>query len=670
MFRLRIIYLLTLFICGASAFGQTINARITPVISVNNDSLYLDIEVTRSGMATFPLGNSDFAFRITDSRTSVPGLSSPIDLAGITIKSRGRWDATADTNYLPIAFDKSVDNSTFILKVRTKTPRSLATLSNSTIVQSNFGPTSLVARLATKIEAGACLDSIKLEWNRNISNAAPVGYLNAYTFNITNSTYGNSFIPVSGNNYIKLRPSITAPFVGAASLPQAVLFTWYSVPNVRRYFARIVKNGGAETTFVNIGSGDVTEYRVQTRPRDTVCFTLFAKSSCGLDSVTSGISCGTALECPILTLEPANVTLNKNTPYCPTELVTITIDTAGKNLTRPARFSFDNGLTFTGSNTFSFRGTRDTTLRVTYQDGDFCPANTTITVNVPILRLTQANTSIAMNLVDSICNSSNVSLAYTPTGDNLIYTWTTSGAGTFVDAAGAALPTPVIGTPIFYRPAPGETGVINFRAFNDCFGIGANDNVKLLAQPDAAVLADPTQLQGNSFPTNSPIRFSRTTPVAGEIYDYVFSDNLGNVLDTNASTITRTFSTGGTYRITLTVTNGSGCVDTASQTFRVVENFNVYLPNVFSPAATNPLDQTFRINGTGVQEAIELIVFDRWGKEVYTESNFTRAKNVGWNGKKDNTGELQQTGTYSYVIRGKFVNNNNFEKSGTVTLIR
>ena len=62
-------------------------------------------------------------------------------------------------------------------------------------------------------------------------------------------------------------------------------------------------------------------------------------------------------------------------------------------------------------------------------------------------------------------------------------------------------------------------------------------------------------------------------------------------------------------------------------------------------------------------------MFDRWGKEVYTESNFTRAKNVGWNGNNKD-GDLQQTGTYSYVVRGKYVNNNNFEKSGTVTLIR
>jgi hypothetical protein len=239
-----------------------------------------------------------------------------------------------------------------------------------------------------------------------------------------------------------------------------------------------------------------------------------------------------------------------------------------------------------------------------------------------------------------------------------------------VNAGGQPLPTPVTGTPIFYRPAAGETGLINFRAFNDCFGIGANENVKLLVQPDAAIQADASQLQGTSYPTNTAIRFSRLTPVAGESYDYVFSDNVGNVLDTNASTITRSFPTGGTFRILLTVRNSSGCVDTASQTFNVVENFNVYLPNVFSPAATNPVDQTFRINGTGVQEAIELIVFDRWGTEVYTESNFTRAKNTGWNGKKDNTGDLQQTGTYSYVIRGKFVNNNNFEKSGTVTLIR
>lgn len=664
MYRFKIFSVLALFFGINTVYGQIINARIVPIISTNNDSLYLDIEVTRANFAG-ALGNSDFAFRITDARTSVPGLVSPINLNGFTIKARGRWDAASDTNFVPMTLDKSVDNSTYILKVRTVNPRSLSGSTNS-LIPSISGPGSFVARLATKIEAGACVDSIKLEWNRNISNANPLGYLTSFAFN---SNPSNSFIPVSGNNYIKLRPIIVAPSVGAASLPQAVLFTWFFVPNVRQYSARIVKNGRAETTYVQIGNGNVTEYRVQTRPRDTVYFTLYAKTSCSFDSVMSGLAFGDALDCPILTLDAANVSLNKTGAYCPTELITITVDTAGKNLARPVRFTYNGGASYVESNTFSFRGTRDTTLRVTYEDGNFCDANNTVTVSVPILRLTQAGTAITMNLIDSLCNSGNVSVSYNPVGDNLLYNWTTTGAGSFVDVNGTTITNPT-GTPILYKPAANETGIIRFRAFNACFGIGANDSVKLIATPTAAIAFDASQAIGGNLPTSTPITFSRTNPVAGETYDYVFTDGNPAVLNTTASTVTRTFNIGGNYTVTLTVRNSAGCTDTAVLRFRVIETFNVYVPNIFSPAATDPLDQTFRINGTGVDENVEVVVFDKWGKEVYNVTSYTKARNEGWNGKKDNTGDLQQIGAYTYVVKGKYLDGNKFEKTGTVTLIR
>jgi len=519
--------------------------------------------------------------------------------------------------------------------------------------------------LATKIEAGACVDSIKLEWNRNISNANPLGYLTSFSFN---SNPSNSFIPVSGNNYIKLRPIIVAPSVGAASLPQAVLFTWFFVPNVREYYARITSGNPRRTVFRRIGSGDVTEFRAQTIPNDSVFFTLFAKTSCSLDSVQSGLAFGRALECPIVTLEAANVSLNKTTPYCPTETVTITVDTAGKNLATPVRFSYDGGLTFTGSNTYSFRGTRDTTVRVTFEDGNFCKANRTISVNVPILRLTQANTTIAMNLIDSICTGSNISLSYTPTGDNLIYNWATTGSGSFVDGNNNPITTPT-GTPILYRPGATEAGMVRFTASNNCFGISKSDSIKLIAAPIASLEVDPTQLVGGRVPTTTPIRFTRTSAVAGERYDYVFSSNIGSILDTNSTTVTRTFSEGGAYTLTLTVRNSAGCIDTAVLRFNVVESFNVYIPNIFSPAATNPVDQTFRINGTGVNEAIEMLVYDKWGKEVFSTTSYAKARNEGWNGKNKD-GDLQQSGVYTFVLRGKFLNNNDFERTGTVTLIR
>ncbi|MFY8033803.1 MAG: hypothetical protein ACOVMN_04735 [Flexibacteraceae bacterium] len=90
MYRFKILSVLVLFFGISNLFAQSLSARINPIISVNNDSLYLDIEVVRAG-PTDALGNADFAFRI-EAPTSIPGLRTSIDLDGFTIKTRGRWD--------------------------------------------------------------------------------------------------------------------------------------------------------------------------------------------------------------------------------------------------------------------------------------------------------------------------------------------------------------------------------------------------------------------------------------------------------------------------------------------------------------------------------------------------------------------------------------------------
>ena len=64
-----------------------------------------------------------------------------------------------------------------------------------------------------------------------------------------------------------------------------------------------------------------------------------------------------------------------------------------------------------------------------------------------------------------------------------------------------------------------------------------------------------------------------------------------------------------------------------------------------------------------------MLVFDKWGKEVFSTTSYTKARNEGWNGKNKD-GDLQQSGVYTFVLRGKFLNNNDFERTGTVTLIR
>jgi PKD repeat protein len=74
----------------------------------------------------------------------------------------------------------------------------------------------------------------------------------------------------------------------------------------------------------------------------------------------------------------------------------------------------------------------------------------------------------------------------------------------------------------------------------------------------------------------------------------------------------------GTFQIIQEVTNVYGCSRSAFGTVTVVDQFNVYVPNAFSPDADNVNDVFFPvIVGKGLIDKYELRVFDRWGVEVF-----------------------------------------------------
>jgi hypothetical protein len=643
----------------------TINARFVPSISSDNDSLYLDIEVSKAFL-TDALGNADFPFRITDARTRVQGLPSSIDLNGFRIVRRGRWDGNNDTNFVSMEIARTVENSTYILKVRTKVPRREDQASRN-IMPNNFGPAGFVARIGTKIEAGACLDTVRIEWTRNLIAGRPSGYLTSFRVFQNSTLVTNNYLPISDNSYIKLRAILEAPLVGASPLPQGVLFTWYQTPNATKYFARIVKNNKAETTYVSLGN--ITEYRVPAAPFDTVFFTLITKAGCPSDSVTSEIAFGPALECPNIRFAASDIRLNGSNPFCPALPITVTIDTIGKNLAKPAGFSFDGGVTYQPSNVFSFIPRTDTTIRVTFRDFFGCAPNLILPVSVTLQRLQQPSTSVTFAAPRNACNNENISFTYSATGDNLGYTWTTTGTGVFTDAQGNILTSPNQ-TNVFYQATPSDTGSITFTIKNECFGVEAKNFITYKNAPVASAKYDETKLVNGKLPILTTIAFTRTAAKPNETYEFLFSDGIGNVASTTDSTITRSFDFGGNFTLTVIVRQSNGCSDTVVLPFEVFADYNLYIPNIFSPEASNPLDKTFRLNGVGIQEQVDFKVFDQWGKKVYGTDNFTQAKNEGWNGNKNNDGKACQSGNYTYVIRGKFANGTGFERSGSVALVR
>lgn len=102
---------------------------------------------------------------------------------------------------------------------------------------------------------------------------------------------------------------------------------------------------------------------------------------------------------------------------------------------------------------------------------------------------------------------------------------------------------------------------------------------------------------------------------------------------------------GGNYPITQVVTNEFGCSDTMVQVVKIVPEYNLFIPNTFTPNG-DIWNEFWEIKGTGIEE-YHLTVFNRWGEKVFETDTFKHY----WNGRKYNQGEIVQQDVYAYRIR-------------------
>jgi gliding motility-associated-like protein len=118
----------------------------------------------------------------------------------------------------------------------------------------------------------------------------------------------------------------------------------------------------------------------------------------------------------------------------------------------------------------------------------------------------------------------------------------------------------------------------------------------------------------------------------------------------------------GYYTVEQFVYNEFGCVDTAYSVLHIYGNSFIYVPNAFSPDG-NQHNQLFNMKSYGI-ESYELLIFNRWGEVIYT----LREGDPGWDGTYK--GKLQNPGVFTYVVDIKFLNDQDVQLKGSVTLLR
>ncbi len=141
--------------------------------------------------------------------------------------------------------------------------------------------------------------------------------------------------------------------------------------------------------------------------------------------------------------------------------------------------------------------------------------------------------------------------------------------------------------------------------------------------------------------TNPVIRFINQTEGMHSSY-WTFGDGATSHMESPI----HEYLLSDSFVVVLEVADTYGCIDTVSKTVLIYDDINVFIPNAFSPNEDG-LNEVFKPVGRGVNPAspYEMIIYDRWGKMVFSTNKFEE----GWNGYVRGS-KIKVTGTFIYRI--------------------
>jgi PKD repeat protein len=262
--------------------------------------------------------------------------------------------------------------------------------------------------------------------------------------------------------------------------------------------------------------------------------------------------------------------------------------------------------------------------------------------------------NVEIDAEDNSCFGDEIALSLMGETEGLIITWTTEGNGTLSNPD-------QLNTS--YTPAENETGEIVFYAevSNGCGIKTVSKMVTIIEELSAVFDISPD----SDHLTNTQITF---TPDVNGYDEYVW--DFGDETESNATIASTEYTKGGIYTVTLTV-KLAGCESNGEAELEVLSKDELYIPNAFHPYAQNSENQVVKVYGNNIDESDFFFkIVNRWGKVMYETRSFNEANSVGWNGVNNNNGEEQETNVFTYIVRGKFIEGESFEKVGTVTQLK
>ncbi len=240
------------------------------------------------------------------------------------------------------------------------------------------------------------------------------------------------------------------------------------------------------------------------------------------------------------------------------------------------------------------------------------------------------------------------------------YVWTTTGSGKFNPNNTSY--------PVYYEPSANDLTagqvVLTLNSVNNgaCGNVSASTKVTFKPSPEAIFTVSSSTL---ILPVNT-VQINNQSTSAGS-----FTWTFGNGTGSNNSNPLVTYNEVGNYPITLFAENEFKCSDTAVTTVLVISD--VIFPNAFTPNPYGSNGGTYNANDltndvffpfTGGVTGYELLIFNRWGEQIFRSTDIA----IGWDGYFN--GKICQQDVYVWKANMSFFDGRTYSKAGTVTLLR
>jgi gliding motility-associated-like protein len=197
------------------------------------------------------------------------------------------------------------------------------------------------------------------------------------------------------------------------------------------------------------------------------------------------------------------------------------------------------------------------------------------------------------------------------------------------------------------------SGCINNLLFTNWVNVNENPSADFNITPDDITLFDPQILFINQSTGDNIINYS-----------WNFGDS--TTFTTTLPNTIHSYTNPGEYIVTLIIKNNLGCSDTAKVKFEVLDEFNVYIPNTFTPNGDNINEEFYPIGSGFLEDNYLMEIYDRWGELIFTSNKYS----IHWKGLRNNDSEAVLQDTYIYKISFQTVMGYSANKTGQIKLIR